>query len=129
MEEVMSPNLVWGTQSNLIYRCMKYLQPFDKYQVISEALEYHVKNGHTLFDSAYRVGSDSWLALVNEARELYSKLIIELNENDQWLITTDVGKKAIYEGREVLLDLPFEEEELNEAEYKGRKVKVGYPMR
>lgn len=108
---------------------MKYLQPFDKYQVISEALEYHINNGHSLFESAFRVGSDAWLALVNEARELYNKLIIELNENDAWLITTDVGQKGIYEGKEVLLDLPFMEEELNEAEYKGRKVKLGYPMR
>lgn len=104
---------------------MKYLQPFDKYQVISEALEYHINNGHSLFESAFRVGSDAWLALVNEARELHSKLIIELNENDAWLITTDVGQKGIYEGKEVLLDLPFVEEELNEDSQGSQMGKFG----
>ena len=109
---------------------MKYLQPFNEYQPISEALEYHVKNGLSLFESVYRAPSEAWISLVNEARELYLSGAIELNENDAWLVSTNVGEKVIFEGQEVMLDFPIEEiEEVNEAEYRGKKVKVGYPMR
>lgn len=108
---------------------MKYLQPFDEYQKISESLQYHVNNGLNLFDSIYRVPSQAWLDLVNEARDLYSKVLIELSPEDSWIISTDIGKKGVYEGKEVLLDFPMEDEEINEAEYKGRNVQIGKPMR
>ena len=107
---------------------MKYLQPFDKYQPISEALEYHIANGFDLFNSIYRIPSQAWLDLVNEARDLNKKVLIELSDSDDWLISTDIGKKGIYDGQEVLLDFPTEES-INEAEYQGKNVKLGHPMR
>ena len=113
----------------MIYRIMKYLEPFDQYQPISEALEYHVNNGLNLFNSIYRIPSQAWLDLVNEARNLYEKVLIELSEEDSWLISTNIGEKGIYEGKEVLLDFPMENGDINEAEYHGKNVKLGYPMR
>ena len=48
------------------------------------------------------------------------------------MISTDIGKTALYEGDEVWLDIPFEIEEesiLSEAEYRSRKVKLNSPFR
>ena len=90
-------------------------------------------NNLSLLESVFRIESDAWLKLVNETRELYNNGEIELNEDDTWLIGTDVGKYGIYEGESVLLDVPFEvyeEDGLNEeAEHRGRKVKLNKPFR
>lgn len=107
---------------------MKYLKLFENYQQISDGLKYHINEGLNIFNSIYRTGSDAWINLINESRELHSKGFIELDDIDKWLITTDLGKKGIYEGKEVLLDLPFEYD-LNEAEYQGREVELNKPKR
>ena len=59
-----------------------------------------------------------------------------LNENyspdEVELLSTDIGRFGIYEGNSVPLDLPIEAEiidSLNEAEYRGRKVKLNKPKR
>ena len=57
---------------------------------------------------------------------------MDFDEEDIWLLETLVGEKGIYEGEEVLLDIPFEiveEESTNEAEYRGRKVNLNKPFR
>lgn len=81
-------------------------------------------------DSVYRIGSDSWLNCINEARDLWETGKIELEEDDLFLISTDAGRKGIFEGEEVVLDVPFEyEEDLYEAEYQGKKVELNKPRR
>ena len=82
-------------------------------------------------ESVYRIESDAWVSLVNEARELWESGLIELEEDDLFLISTDAGRTVIYEGEEVLLEVPFYigEEELDEAEYRGRKVDLNKPFR
>jgi hypothetical protein len=102
---------------------------FERYSQVSEGLEYHVKNGISLFESVYRTGSTSWFDLVNEVRSLYESKKIELDENDRWIVSTDVGKSAMYEGKQVYLDFPMEEEDLNEAEYHGKSVELNVPRR
>ena len=98
---------------------------------ISESLNYHLKHGIGLLDSVFRIGSDSWLKCVNEARSLWEEGFIELEEDDLFIISTDAGKKEIFEGKEIELDVPFEtwEEDLNEAEYQGKKVELNKPKR
>jgi hypothetical protein len=50
--------------------------------------------------------------------------------NAELFESTDIGRFVEYEGQMVPLDLPMETiEEINEAEYKGKDVKVNYPMR
>jgi len=93
---------------------------------ISESLQYHVENGLSLMESVFRIESDSWLDVINESRVLWLEEKIELDFDDVFLISTDAGKKSIYEGNEVLLDVPFE---VNENEYQGRKVKLNKPFR
>ena len=113
---------------------MKNIKTFDSLnpEEISESLSYHINNGIDLLESVYRIGSDSWLECINEARDLWERGIIDLEEDDIFLISTDAGRKGIYEGEEVILDVPLElEEEINEAEgkYMGRKVTLNKPSR
>jgi len=96
---------------------------------VSEGLNYHLKENIGLLESVYRIESDSWLNLINEARQLWIENKIDLEFDDVFLISTDAGQKAIYEGREVFLDIPFELNEIHEAEYQGRKVSLNKPFR
>lgn len=116
---------------------MKNIKPLNsaiqkgEYQ-ISEFLNYHIEHNIGLLESVFRIGSDSWLNCINEARTLWEKSLIELEEDDLFLISTEAGRKGIFEGREVLLDIPFEideTEEISEAEYQGKKVKLNKPRR
>ena len=99
----------------------------------SKNLEYHIKNGITLSENVFRPYSDSYFNLVCEVRDLYNEGKLKISKEDQWLIETDLGKMVqLSNGEIVSLDCPYlmtEEELLNEAEYQGKKVKVGYPMR
>ena len=47
---------------------------------------------------------------------------------DEELIKTDIGKKAMFEGKEVWLDIPMEDNEiLTEAKFRGKTVKTSSP--
>ena len=100
---------------------------------VSKNLNYHINNKITLSESVFRPYSDGYFNLVCEVRDLYHKGSIQLNRSDKWLIETDLGKMVrISTGEYVSLDCPYlmtESELLSEAEYQGKKVKVGYPMR
>lgn len=111
---------------------MNHITNFESFLPISESMKYHLENNLGLFESIYRIESDAWLDLVNEARSLYNQGQLNLGENDKWLVSTLVGERAFFEGQEVLLDVPFEieeEEAINEAEYRGRKVNLNKPFR
>jgi len=97
---------------------------------VSENLKYHLENKIPLSETIFRGGSNSHINLVKEVRELHSANFIELNDEDKWIVETNLGEKVkLKNGKEVFLDLPFVEESINEAEYQGRKVQVGRPMR
>lgn len=116
---------------------MKYIKTYEslaygaKESAISEGLQYHLDREMPLMESVYRIESDAWLSLVNEARDLWESNVIELSEDDLFLIGTDAGRTGIYEGESVLLDVPFyfDDEEIDEAEYRGRDVKLNKPFR
>jgi hypothetical protein len=89
-----------------------------KNESISESLLYHLENNIPLNENVYRYGSEGYFNLINETRELYLKGLIELNEEDTEFIKTDIGKKGIFNGEEVWLDIFYEEEieeKVNEA--------------
>jgi len=97
---------------------------------ISESLKHHIDNRLTLSENVFRPYSDNYFHWINEVRELYSMDMIELNEEDEWLVNTDIGKTAYYNGDEVWLDIPFRDGNfLSEAEYRGRKVNLNSPFR
>ena len=75
--------------------------------LLSEGLQYHIDKKIPLFETVYRIGSDKHLALIKEARKMYSRNVIDLCEDDEALIKTHLGEFGIYEGEAVPLDLPM----------------------
>ena len=102
---------------------------------ISEGLAYHKEYDLPLVENVYRPFSDEYFSLINEARGLWKQGLVELCEDDEWLLKTDIGKTGMFEGEQVWLDIPFldeseiEGEVINEAEYRGRKVNLNSPFR
>jgi hypothetical protein len=98
---------------------------------ISENIKYHFQNSLSVIENIFRPGSDEFFNLLEEGRKLFETNEFNFNEFDRHLFeNTDIGKFGYFRGQLVPLDLPMENfEELNEAEYKGRDVKLNKPMR
>jgi len=106
-------------------------------KALSEGMEYHIQNEISICESVFRIGSDAWIDLIEEARQLWESGEVELIGDDLFIISTNVGEKAIYEGEGVLLEIPFEDEdadldgneEMEEAEYRGKNIDLNKPFR
>jgi hypothetical protein len=101
---------------------------------VSPELEYHLQNKIPLTENMFRIYSNKYFQLINEVRSLYNRNLISLNEEDIWLVESNLGKKVILEnGDEVWLDAPMYENDLEdiltEAIHRGKKVKLGSPFR
>lgn len=98
---------------------------------VSENLKYHLDNEITLNENIFRIYSDEYYNLINEVRSLYNRGFITLNEEDQWIIESNLGEKVILEnGETVWLDAPIEiDEPINEAKHRGKNVKLNSPFR
>lgn len=94
-----------------------------------EKFDYHLKNNLSLSESVFRIGSESWFQMINEARKLWENNVLDFGEDDLFFLQSDLGRRDFFEGVEVWLDVPFLEEDLYEAEYKGRKVNLNRPFR
>jgi hypothetical protein len=98
--------------------------------MISEGLQYHLDNDFCVAESVYRPGSEAHVNLLTEARELWFNGWIQVDKVTEELFeTSDLGRVGVYEGQIVALDLPLEDLEINEAEYKGRDVELNVPRR
>ena len=92
-------------------------------QILSENLQYHVHNKLPLTENTFRYGSQSFINLWAEARSLYLREIIHVNDDDKEILTeTDLGNYGMYEGKKVPLGLPMENL-VNEPFKIGDKVK------
>jgi hypothetical protein len=102
-----------------------------KKDILSENLRYHVDKKLPLTENTFRYGSQSFLNLWAEARYLYLREIIHVNDDDkEILLETNLGEYGMYEGKKVPLDLPMlEEKELEEAEGKKKTPPIGKPKR
>jgi hypothetical protein len=102
---------------------------------VSEALQYHIENELTLTNNIFRAYSEGYFDLVNEVRELWEDGVIKLNEEDQLMVESDLGKKVMVNGKLIYLDAPFlyededDEEVLEEAKHRGKNVKLNKPFR
>lgn len=102
---------------------------------ISNELMYHVENNIKLASNIFRVHSDNFLNIFNEARDLYSSGKIDVCDEDRWLLNTDIGKTAMLNGVEVMLDLPIEIDDDDSifsklaAKKPNKKVKLNSPRR
>ena len=86
--------------------------------LLSEGLQYHIDKKIPLFETVYRIGSKKHLSLIKEARKMYSRNVIDLCEEDEALIGTNLGEFALYEGESVPLDLPMLEENQESPKFK-----------
>jgi len=114
---------------NKIYNKNYYIL---KNGTLSESLKHHIDNNIPLSETIYRMGSAEYFKLFFEARNcLIENRIIFLCENDSWLLkNTDIGYFGTYKDKVVPLDFPLEYvREINEAEYRGKKVKLNKPKR
>lgn len=99
---------------------------------ISEDLKYHLDNSLTLNENVFRVYSESYFNLINEARDLYYSGYLDLEDGDDiWIVESDLGKSvALDNGKVVYLDAPFEVvEPIMEAKHRGKDVKLNSPFR
>ena len=101
---------------------------------ISSEMKYHLENNISLNENIFRIYSTKYFDMINEARDLYNNNLLRLNDNDIWLVESDLGKKVILEnGDEVWLDAPIYtdnlEDVLTEAIHRGKNVKLGSPFR
>lgn len=111
---------------------MKHIKNFENFQSgptilcesLNEGLLYHTSNGIPLSENIYRMGSDKYFELFNEARDLYNTGKLNVCNDDKWFLENDIGKTAIFENETVYLDIP-----ILEAEYHDREVELDKPKR
>jgi hypothetical protein len=80
--------------------------------ILTENLQYHVQNQLPLTENTFRYGSKAFLDLWSEARYLYVREIIHVNEDDKSILEeTNLGEYGLYEGKKVALDVPMLEDD------------------
>jgi hypothetical protein len=84
-----------------------------------------------LSDNPYRPFSDKYYEYVRDQRSLWREGKLQFDELDEEVLRSNLGEFAMYEGEKVPLDMPMPvmEEELEEAEKGGKKVKLNSPTR
>lgn len=105
-----------------------------KSTIISNELKHHLENNISLNENVFRIYSESYFNLINEVRDLFNNNLLTLNEDDIWIIESDLGKKVrLSNGDEVWLDAPIYESDvediLTEAKHRGKNVKLNNPFR
>jgi hypothetical protein len=76
---------------------------------MTENLRYHVENKLPLTENTFRYGSKSFLDLWAEARYLYLREAIHVNDLDKEILAeTNLGEYGMFEGKRVPLDMPME---------------------
>ena len=96
----------------------------------TEAFKYHTQNNIPITENVFRVGSESYVRLFKEAKQHWKQGKYNPTEEEKLVFETDLGEWDTYNGHRVPLDCPLiNETALNEAEYKGKKVKLGKPSR
>jgi hypothetical protein len=79
---------------------------------MTENMQYHVKNKLAITENTFRYGSQAFLDLWAEARYLYSRNAIHLNDDDKAIILeTNLGEYGMFEGKKVALDIPMLEDD------------------
>lgn len=96
---------------------------------ISKELQYHIDKKISITENVFRFGSDKYFELINEARELHKNGYI-FDSFDNEILESEVGTiVTLKTGEKIPLDFPFEYENINESEFKGKKVQIGKPKK
>ena len=100
----------------------------EKPATVKEAVEYHMENEISFTENVFRPGSEMFFEMIAEAKKLYKEgKYTPADEFELDMLNSDIGEKVIFEGQEVILDYPFEEE-LNEEDKTDGKG-IGKPWR
>lgn len=87
---------------------MKRFNAYNNDPVVN--LEYHIKKDIPLIENVFRVGSQSYFELFQEARKRAAEGVYTPVGLDKTILEeTDIGEYAVYEGENVPLDCPLME--------------------
>ena len=119
-------NIVRRSLESIFYHPMKLKETVK----VSDQLKYHLDKKIPLCETPLKDYSKSFINLINEVRKLYHYDLIDLNDEDRYIVESDLAKKVLLEsGQVVYLEVPIEDQNfLSEAKYKGREVKLGKIM-
>jgi hypothetical protein len=80
--------------------------------ILTEGLRYHLQTGTPLYENIYRPGSEAYFTTIRQARLLMNEGVLQdlCFEDIELLFETEVGEYAEFEGRKVPLDFPMIEE-------------------
>lgn len=96
--------------------------------LVTEAIDHHIAEKLPFRKPILRAGSKSFFEMIAYLKENLHK--IELDEIDKEILETDIGEIAqLKDGTVVPLDLPIFEDDLTEAEHKGKQVTLNQPKR
>lgn len=76
-----------------------------KIKLMKDAIAYNLENGKPLTECVFRRESENFKEYFRYLKE--NKDSYEFNEFDKMLLNTDIGETAVYNDKEVWLDLPF----------------------
>jgi uncharacterized protein YaaR (DUF327 family) len=95
---------------------------------LEEAVKYHLENKISFTENVFRPGSEMFFEMISEAQRLYK--VGKYEPKDEWekdMLESNIGEKVTFEGQEVILDYPFEEELNEEDKTEGKG--IGKPWR
>jgi len=115
-------DLIKGVQEKMEYKGDK--------KDLSPALEFHIKNGLSLFENVFRPESKAYFDLFAEAKKLYNEGLLKLTKEEIELLESGIGEVVILENKIIHLGLPFlgDPEFLTEEE-KKKNPPIGKPKR
>jgi len=96
---------------------------------ISEGLKYCIDNNLYIYENPYRIYSNAYFNLIQEARELYINNILECSDDDAELLESNLGTTAVVNGEAVYLDAPMLVQEALQESNKQGKHKLNKPFR
>lgn len=77
------------------------------FEQLPENLKAHIEEGLGLNDSLFRLGSEAYIQLFEDAKEYWDKGNIILKGPSAWMAKNlEVGKEAYYQDKKVKLDVP-----------------------
>jgi hypothetical protein len=104
-----------------------------KAPIISEGMSLHIRKNVGVDKNIFRPGSSAFFALFREARQLYTEGKYNATDAELELLEDmDIGEFGVTESGEVVpIDYPMidGEYDIDEATYKGKKVKLNDPKR
>jgi len=82
--------------------------------LVTENLKYHIDNGISLSECVFRYGSEEYFNIISEAKYLFENNIIDLNENDEFIVSEHDEDFCFLNGEKIKLNFIFEEVEESE---------------